>query len=80
MQNILALELLVDKIKGDFGSISDQRNSAKICRVVIAGNSVSCSPSVSNATIINTNIEEELDTLSAVKQLDEILVELAVSL
>ncbi|KAK6645537.1 hypothetical protein RUM43_001814 [Polyplax serrata] len=75
--NILALELLTDWIKGEFGSIADQRNSAKVCRVVIAGNSVGCSDSSTGTYVVNTDLEEEIGTLNAIQQLDEALADMA---
>lgn len=79
MQNLLALELLVDWIKGDCGSILDQQESAKICRVIIVGNSVGYSQSQKGVCLPSVDAVKETDTLISVQQLDDILFDLAVS-
>lgn len=73
---LLSIQLLVDWIVGMIGDTKTQEESSKICRVIIAGNSIrSCQDVKSKKSLISKNVETE-DTFEAVKLLDDFLLQL----
>ena len=78
-QDCLQLQMFIDLLTGQLGSIQDQHMYAKVVRVVIAGNLLS--PSTRNkeheskAKYLTRNIKAE--SVEAMKHLDECLAQLA---
>lgn len=78
--DMLSIELLTDWLSGVWGSIKDQEQAAKIVRVIIAGNSINSLHKPGTTNVINTEVEEHSSNLASIKMLDEMLLELVVSI
>ncbi|CAB3982528.1 DNA polymerase delta subunit 2 [Paramuricea clavata] len=75
----LQLQMFIDLLTGQLGSIQDQNNYAKVVRVVIAGNSLSSSTrnkqNEAKAKYLTRNAQAQ--SVDAMKNLDECLAQLA---
>ncbi|KAK4308568.1 hypothetical protein Pmani_019744 [Petrolisthes manimaculis] len=67
VDGLLPLDLMIDYISGQLGHSDEQAAVAKICRVIIAGNSVSCAK----------GDKEKPDKVKLVKELDDVLSQIA---
>ncbi|XP_065065704.1 DNA polymerase delta subunit 2-like [Rhopilema esculentum] len=79
--NQLALQMFVDLITGQLGSVEDQNDFAKVVRVIIAGNCLSKSTQSKDSEKIAKYISRNIKASSVepMRYLDDILVQLGAS-
>lgn len=87
-QHLFQLQIMVDLINGSLGDNDIQRKMSKVCRVIIAGNSLSTN-AINKEAIVNSRgkrqqsrmqaKEEEKDAREAVKNLDDLLYQMALN-
>lgn len=77
-EKLFELQMALDLITGMLGSEDQQENSARIVRIIIAGNSLSCDTqdkdSITKAKYLTKNVAAR--SVEAIKSFDDILVQL----
>lgn len=77
-EKLLSIQLMIDYIIGLLGESSDHKSSASIVHIIIAGDSLSCETQDkdSQKRAKYLTIKEDAQSVSAMKSLDEFLVQL----
>ncbi|XP_033095506.1 DNA polymerase delta subunit 2-like [Anneissia japonica] len=81
-QHLMNLQMMVDMVTGNLGDVNDQKMTANIVRIIIAGNSLSVKNQDKGAMTMAKYLTRNTSPISsaAVKNLDDILAQLVSSI